>query len=55
MKEMLLEILNIFLPPKSEKEKKYRKDQFWFLIFFKIWMILSFATFVFLLITLILI
>jgi hypothetical protein len=54
MKEMLLEIVGIFLPPKSEQEKKYRKDQFWFLTFFKIWMILTVAMCVFLLIILIL-
>jgi hypothetical protein len=55
MKKILLEIVDIFLPPKSEKEKKYRKEQFWFLTIFKIWMILLFASSVFLLITLILI
>ena len=55
MKEILIEFLNIFLPPKSEEEKKYRKKEFWFLTIFKIWMILIFALIVFLLITLLLI
>jgi hypothetical protein len=54
MRKVLLDFINMFLPPKDEEEKKYREKNFLEYSLLRIWLIFCIAFIVLLLIALVL-